>query len=274
MFKTVKKYITTTDGILLYYEIYLTNQASKPQVFLLHGIGGDLDAWQYVNKILLANNISILAMDLRGHGFSTHPLTSPAYQIDNLVNDIMAIMQAEKIEKINLIGHCYGAVIAKHFALKFPFRLNSLVLVSSTYRPPKYLSNTILLKLVKYLSILFAWFSPPPIYPGHSFYPPGKIHKDYEIFGLIRTILRNSWRSYLLTSLEILKLNILDKLAKINIPTLIIVGNKDSIFPLEISQNINKKISNSKLIIIPDGLHNVVLNNSNEVAEEIIKFIK
>lgn len=274
MFLTNKKYITTTDGIRLYYETYLTNQFRKPQVLLLHGVGGDLDAWQYVNIILLINNISVLTLDLRGHGFSTHPLASSAYQIDNLVNDIKIILEIEKIEKINIVGHCYGAVVAEHFALKFPFYLNSLILISGTYRPPKYLFNPLLLNLAKYLSIFFAWFSPPPIYPGHSFYPPGKIHKDYEIFGIIRTILRNSWRSYLLTSLEILKLNILDKLATINIPTLIIVGAKDSIFPLEISQTINKTIPNSKLVIIPNGLHNVVLNNPLKVTKEILKFIK
>lgn len=274
MSQTYKKYLNTSDGIRLYYETYITKPGTKPQVFLLHGVGGDLEAWQYVNKILLANNISILAMDLRGHGFSTHPFKSPAYQIDNLANDVLTILEAEKMENAILIGHCYGAIVAESVALKFPTQLKSLVLISGTYRPPKYLSTSGRLNLAKKLSKLFAWLSPPPIYPGHSIYPPGKIHKDYEIFGLIRTILRNSWRSYLLTSLEILELNILDKLAKISIPTLIIVGSKDSIFPMEISQTINQIIPNSKLTIIPGGLHNVVLNNANEVSEELIKFIK
>ena len=111
----------------------------------------------------------------------------------------------KNLDKIFLIGHCYGAVVAENFALNFSEKLKGLVLISGTYRPPLYLSSRWKITYSKFFTKLFAWLSPPPIYPGHSIYPINKIHKDYEIFGLVRTILRNSWGSYLLTTREIIK---------------------------------------------------------------------
>ena len=96
MNKTNKKFTQTEDGYKLYYEIYsIDNQ--PPEVLLLHGVGGDLEAWQYVKNELLANGISSLAMDLRGHGFSSHPHSFTSYQISNLVNDVQTIITQEKL---------------------------------------------------------------------------------------------------------------------------------------------------------------------------------
>ena len=123
------------------------------------------------------------------------------------------------------------------------------------------------------LGNLLALISPPPIYPKHSTYPPSKFHKDVEIFGLIKTILHNSLRSYLLSSKEILKRNLKLELKNIKQPTLIISGGKDSIFPAPISEEIHAQIPNSKLEIIKDANHVVVLNNINETASYISDFL-
>jgi pimeloyl-ACP methyl ester carboxylesterase len=273
MYQTNKKFVISSDGLKIYYETY-TIANKPPQIFLIHGVGGDLDAWQYVKNKLLDQGISSLALDLRGHGFSTHPYLSSSYHADHLVEDILTVLTQEKINQILLIGHCYGAVIAEQFAWRFPDKLKGLILISGTYRPPLYFSADWQIKLAKFFIKLFTWFSPPPIYPGHSTYPTNKLHKDYEIIGLIRTILRNSWRSYLLTTLEIINLQFKEKLKNIKIPTLILVGDKDSIFPPTISQKMHQEISQSKLEIISEGLHNIVLNNSFEVAEKLYQFIQ
>lgn len=267
-----KKTATSHDGYNLYYETY-NLETGKIPLFFLHGMGGDLDAWHFVRDALLAKGFSAIAMDLRGHGHSAHPRKHQSYNINHLAEDVHTIMRAENINKINLIGHCYGAMVATHFALNFQDKIENLVLISSTFRAPDYLQSKTLRKIAGQLSSLLAHVSPRPIKPGHSNYPIGKFHKDYEWFGLARTIMRNSWRSYLLSSKQIINLDLETELSKINLPTLVIAGEKDSIFPLPISKTIHSKIKDSKFAVVNGANHVVILNNHKEVTTILFDFL-
>jgi pimeloyl-ACP methyl ester carboxylesterase len=168
-----------------------------------------------------------------------------------------------------LVGHSLGAVLTSHIALHHPERIEKLILISSSYIPPPYFK----IPGMFFLFNMLAAISLPPIRPGHSTYPPGKHHKDIEVFGLIRTILRNSLRSYILSSKEILKSDIGTSLHNIQVPTLIISGNKDTIFPTPISLHIRSEIKDSALKVIDGGNHVVILNNAEEVARDISGFL-
>ncbi len=265
--------IKSADGIDLYYETH-KGKSTKPTLFFLHGMGGDLDAWQYVKKPFEEKGYSTISMDLRGHGYSTHPTKNQSYEIDNFVRDILDILNKEKVEKVILIGHCYGAIIALALAAGFGEKLKGLILISGSYHPPLYLNSKAKQKLATAFSKALAAISPKPFKPGHSIYPPGKFHKDYEWWGLIKTIFHNSLKSYMLASNQIVNLNLEDKLTKIKNPTLILCGTKDSIFPLSISQNMHALIPDAKLEIIEDGNHVIILNNVKAVETAISRFLQ
>jgi pimeloyl-ACP methyl ester carboxylesterase len=238
-------------------------------LFFVHGVGGDLDAWQYVKDALFEKGFSSIAMDLRGHGKSDHPYSAKKYKLDNFIEDIITIMDAEKIDKLILVGHSLGAVLATHITLHHQNRIEKLILVGSSYLPPPYFKIPGMFLLFDILAFL----SPPPLSTRHSVYPSGKYHKDVEIFGLVRTIMRNSFKSYILSSKEILKSNILASLKEIKVPTLIISGDNDGIFPTRISESIHSQIPQSQLKIIAGANHVVVLNNINETVRYISDFI-
>ncbi len=271
--KTNSRRTKSQDGYQLYYEKNFS-KTKKPVLFFLHGLGGDLDAWRFIRDQLTQKGVPSIALDLRGHGYSDHPRKFAGYAMDNFVEDVAVIMEKEKLKKIILVGHCYGAITALHFALKHPEKLKKLIVISGSYAGPPYLIGKILKALAAGAANLGAWLSPKPYRPQHSDYPVGKFHADYEWIGLMRTITHNSLRSYALISKEIIKLNLEPRLAQIKTPTLVIVGGKDSIFPAAISRKIHEKIVGSKFKIIPEGNHVVVLNNSDKVADLIYKFLK
>ena len=273
MIETFKNNIKSRDSINLYYETYIVDN-KKPSVFFIHGSGGDLDAWQYIKDITLEKGFSSVAMDLRGHGYSSHPRGRESYRIENFTEDIYSILEKEKLDKFFLVGHSFGTVVVMDFALRYPEKLKGLVILSGTYEPPSYVSNKIFRLLsVKVIDVL-AFLSLPPIKPGHSIYPAEKIHKDYEFYGLVKTILRNSWGSYLLVGKELFNVDLESKISNIKIPTLIMVGDEDSIFPVQISKNIHEKIENSKMEIIKGANHPIVLNNIQIVAQSLVSFFK
>ncbi len=276
MSDVVKKTITSHDGLKLYYEIHglprLVSEAGRV-IFFVHGAGGDADAWEFVRSQLLAKGFASISMDLRGHGYSAHPRHPSRYEIKHLVVDIVTILDQERIEKMILIGHSYGAVVATNFAIEHPERLEKLVIISGAHSAPNYLKSKILKKLSIGIIHALAFISPPAIGDWHSPYPKGKHHKDYELKGLVRTIFYNSWASYLLTSKQNINLDIEHKLSRIKTPTLLIVGTKDSIFPHNISRQMQALIPNSTLELIDGANHVVILNNADETVRLIENFL-
>jgi pimeloyl-ACP methyl ester carboxylesterase len=279
---TVKRKAVCNDGVNIYYEVYRAGNAGngsiaadasanarRPVLFFVHGVGGDLDAWQFIKNALLEKGFSSIAMDLRGHGKSDHPRSRAKYHLDYFIKDVMTVIEAEKLDKVILVGHSLGAVLTTHIALRHQEKIERLILISSSYLPPAYFK----LPGMFLLSDILTAVSPPPFHAGHSIYPPEKHHDDIEILGLIKTIARNSLMSYLLSSKEILKSNIAAYLPDIKIPTLIISGDKDTVFPTPISEYIHSKIPRSELKIIPGGNHVLILNNIDEVTRCITDFI-
>ena len=248
----------------VYYEKHI-GEKKKPTLFFVHGLGGDLDAWKFIVKPLQKKGYSTIAIDLPGHGLSDHPKSAKFYKIQNLAESVKTVMQKEKLKEAVLVGHCFGAVISLAFAASFPQNLASLIIISPSFRPPHYINAEWKKILANHIINIVSFFSPPPIFPGHSTYPLGKYHKDYEWFGLAKTIIKNSLRSYLQSSKQIVNLDLENQLNKIKTKTLIITGENDTIFPLSISERIQSRIKNSKLEIIKGGNHVVVLNNTREI---------
>lgn len=268
-----KKYITSADGMKIYYETCIVD-ASAPVVVLVHGIGGDVDGWQYVRDILIQDGLSTVALDVRGHGYSDHPKSAKDYGMDLLLKDILHVIDAEGFEDVILVGHSGGAVLALNFALHHPQRLSALVLLAGSYLSPAYMRSPMTKRIADGLVAVGAWVSPSHMAPWHSTYPPGKIHKEYEVWGLMRTIAHNSLRSYLLVGRELMNIDLEGWLAEISVSTLIVAGEKDSIYPVEISRKMHERIPDARLEVIKDVNHVLILNAIEEVARHIIDFVR
>lgn len=264
MAATISKIELKHKTVKVYYEKH-TGEKKKPTLFFVHGLGGDLDAWQSIKKPLQKKGYSTIAIDLPGHGLSDHPKSAKFYKIQNLAESIKEVMQKEKLKKAVLVGHCFGAVISLAFAVSFPQNLTYLIVISPNFRPPHYINAKWKKILANHIINIVSFFSPPPIFPSHSIYAQGQYHKDYEWFGLAKTIIKNSLRSYLQSSKQIINLDLENQLNKIKTKTLIISGENDTIYPLSISKKIQSRIKDSKLEIIKGGNHVIVLNNAHKI---------
>lgn len=80
---------------------------------------------------LLPASWQVVAIDLPGHGFSTHRGPGQAYHFIDWIGDVESVLEALKWEKAALIGHSLGGGIAAIFAGTFPDRVTKLVLLES-----------------------------------------------------------------------------------------------------------------------------------------------
>jgi pimeloyl-ACP methyl ester carboxylesterase len=94
----------------------------------LHGVGSYLEAWSGVVEHL-KSRFTILTFDLRGHGQSSK--IKGRYDIDDFVNDTLALVRHVGFGVINLAGFSLGGLIAQRLALAYPDRVGRLVLLST-----------------------------------------------------------------------------------------------------------------------------------------------
>jgi len=110
--------------------IHLLEWSSEGVPFvLLHGFGNDAHIWDDVAP-LLAPHYRTVAIDLRGHGDSSHD-PEQRYDYPSHVDDLERVLATLDIERFVLMGHSFGGRVSTVFAGRHPQRLAGLVLVDS-----------------------------------------------------------------------------------------------------------------------------------------------
>ncbi len=99
-----------------------------PPVVLIHGVAGRASQWDRIVQ-LLAENHTVVAPDLLGHGDSAKPRGD--YSLGAHASGIRDLLIGLDIERASVVGHSLGGGIAMQFAYQFPERCERLVLVSS-----------------------------------------------------------------------------------------------------------------------------------------------
>lgn len=123
--------LTLRDGVLAYR--ITVPSAGAPAIVLLHGLASNLTRWsEFVERTALVRRWTVIRVDLRGHGGSP---TSGAIGFDRWGEDLVTLLDEERLANAVLVGHSLGAQLALHFAARFPPRTRALALIDPVFRP-------------------------------------------------------------------------------------------------------------------------------------------
>ena len=123
------RYTRSLDGTRIAYD----RQGAGRPLLLLHGGGGSRQDWHdagYVQS--LKETFLVIAMDLRGHGDSHRPVDAAAYRTEKMVQDVLAVADANAAERFLLWGMSFGSKIARYTAV-FSDRVARLILLSAQF---------------------------------------------------------------------------------------------------------------------------------------------
>lgn len=98
------------------------SDTGKP-LLILHGLFGNLRNWNWQARELAAE-FSVYALDLRNHGDSPH---SSAMDYQVMADDVLAFIESNALEEINILGHSMGGKVAMQLALVNPHKVNRLL---------------------------------------------------------------------------------------------------------------------------------------------------
>lgn len=104
-------------------------------LLLVHGFtGGRIDFADHLDALADAGWWAV-APDLRGHGGSWHPEDESEYSFDHYADDVWALVDALGWDRLVLLGHSMGGMIAQVAAVQRPEALDGLVLMDTTHGP-------------------------------------------------------------------------------------------------------------------------------------------
>lgn len=106
---------------------------SGPPLVILHGLFGSLDNWFSIAKELV-EHYTLYLVDQRNHGDSPH---AEEWNYAVMVEDLKELFDAEGLEKVLLMGHSMGGKTVMNFAVKYPERVEKLIVadIAPRYYP-------------------------------------------------------------------------------------------------------------------------------------------
>ena len=236
-------------------------------LFLIHGIGAARDAWRFMIP-KLKEHFTVISYDLRGHG--TSPIPSNEFDLEDLVLDLELLRDRLGFDKSHFAGHSLGGMIAPAYARKYPNRVISLGLLSTAAGRTKEDKEKVLM-IIKSMedqsvskilpSLIDRWFTDEFI----KIFPNIVDRRIQQVINTDSEIFMNVFRIYANTEMS-------PWLNKIKSPTLILTGENDGGCNPRLNKFIDKQIPNSKLIVLPNYKHSLLLEAPEKVADTIVNF--
>ncbi|MDX1885959.1 alpha/beta fold hydrolase [Mycolicibacterium sp. 120270] len=114
----------------LVFDVIDAGPADGPVVVLLHGFPETNTMWQPVIERLTAQGYRCLAPLQRGYSGGARPKRRRDYRAAELVEDVRALIDESGAQRVHLVGHDWGAVVAWYVAQSHPDRLHTVAPLS------------------------------------------------------------------------------------------------------------------------------------------------
>jgi 3-oxoadipate enol-lactonase len=263
--------LASVNGINLYYTD--DGKAESPPMVFIHGFPFSSEMWRGQMQMLQDNkkNLRIITYDLRGHGKSD--VGDGQYTIELFVDDLIALLNCLKITKTIICGFSMGGYIALRAIERNPDRFNALVLcdtMSTADSNEAKIRRANSIELVKKEGVgRFAEGFLKAVFAPKTFDT-----KPDVIDEIRKTILSNSPLGVCGALLAMAgRTDTTEALSKINVPTLILVGEHDTVTPPSAARNMHDRIPSSKLHLIENVGHMSNLENSIVFNGHLTKFL-
>ena len=225
-------------------------------LLLLHGGTGCHEDWISAGRDEFLQEYAVIAPDARGHGATSNPQTTITHR--QCAVDTLALLDRLGIRKCRAVGVSMGGNILLHMATMQPDRIDAMVVVSATMYFPEQARSA-----MRQVPL-------PDDQPSHEWERMRRSHKrgDQQIIELWNWIrsLQDSYDDMNFTP---------PVLSKLVAPTLVIYGDRDPLYPVEMAVQLYRAMPRSALWVVPNGRHGPIFGDAaHQFAETALKFFR
>jgi pimeloyl-ACP methyl ester carboxylesterase len=278
-----QRYIET-NGIRLH--VVQAGSKSGTPVILLHGFPEFWYGWKAQVPALVNAGFRVIIPDQRGYNLSDKPKGIKSYHLDELVKDVLGLIQTLGYEKVNLVGHDWGGMVAWMLAYEQPDRLQRMSILNAPH--PLVVRRFLQRDFEQMRRSWYAFLFQLPWFPEI-----GMQADDWR--GAVRA-LRGSGKIDTFTNEDIVKYKEawsrpgamtaminwyralrypmkFPKEMKIRVPTLMMWGMKDAALTHRMARPSLDHVEDGKLIFFPEATHWVQHEAAEEVNHYLIDFL-
>tara|TARA_Y100000992_G_scaffold79389_1_gene50337 strand:+ start:71 stop:847 length:777 start_codon:yes stop_codon:yes gene_type:complete len=240
-----------------------TFDPKKHSIILLHGSGQSHVVWSLTTQFLSDQNYNVFTLDFPGHGNSEGESLKT---IEEMAEWLEKVVIKIGIKNLTIAGHSQGCLVALEYANKFPEKIKSLIFIAGSYEIPvnESLINLALSGDMESLNLMMKWgYGNSKQFIGGN--PLQKIlNSSREVIEVLSVDLKacNNYK------------NGLNAAKKIKCPTFFIFGESDKMIKLEKGKKFSGLLSGSKVHVIKDCGHMIILEKAFEMREKIVEFLK
>lgn len=272
------------DGTRIYYEV----RGSGRPIVLCYGIACPMNHWTHQLRYF-SQNYQTIVFDYRGHHRTPAPKDSANLSMEATGHDISGLLDHLGIQKASFWGHSYGVQVILRFYEMHPELVDNLVFINGFAKNPLHgllglnagepLFRVFKETYRKFPAVLStAWktaiLSPLAI-PISSLVGGFNLSltslKDIEVYA--RGVASMDLEVFTTLFEEMINFDGTPILDKIDVPTLIISGNKDGVTPLAHQELLHERIRDSQFLRVPYGSHCTQLDMPDFVNLRIEKFL-
>lgn len=233
------------NGVQLYYATF----GSGEPVLLLHGPLGNADYWG--NQVqAFARHYHVIVLDSRGHGRSTRDARLYSYRL--LADDVLALLDLLKIERVAVVGWGDGGNIALQLAITHPERLSKAFLFDANFNPSG-LRNDVDESdtFVRYIDLA-----------GQDYLRLSSTPEDYDLFFRSVNLLWGAEPDFAPA-----------QLGSIKAPVMVAAGEYDEVIKREHTEALERLIPGSQLTILPNASFFAMWQQPEAFNKAVLNFL-
>lgn len=263
-------YLSTADG-----DLYFEDSGQGTPLIMLRGLGRSIKHWHGFDA-KMAQHFRVITMDARGIG-KTKRLARYTDTLFDLADDLVLLLDHLGEKNAHIMGVSLGGMIALALALRHPERCRSLIVVNTSIAG----QSTLRLSLgAKKVLLQGATYRRAEIHDLLADILTGQTYASASKEDLATSYKRIAAEeglpqaTVLRQLLGAARFRVRSKLAKMQVPTLIMYGSADRFVPVENSKKLFRLLPHAKLAGVEGGGHELTVDRPDEVEGLIIDWIK
>ena len=243
----------TLDGTIIHYEA----AGDGFPLVLLHGIGSNSRSWRR-QLAALAPDFKVIAWDAPGYGRSSDPSGKPSMRV--YADCLRRFLGAMGLNRIFLLGHSTGGVVAQEFYRMYPDLVRALILADTRYLGSQTVLEQRLNSLRTMTPAQLAQERGPKLLSPNA--PPNLVQEVVSIMSEVRPV------GYEFAARALAESDTRDVLRNLPVPTLLIWGAEDEITPVW-----DEVPTEALLKIIPEAGHLCYIEQParfNEIVKDFL----
>lgn len=255
--------VVTNGAVRIYWRG--DGDITKPALVLGNSLGTDFSLWDPILNALM-NDFYVVRYDMRGHGGSDAPPGD--YTLNQLADDVQAVIAAARLTAYDYCGISLGGMVGMELAARRPAGLRRVVLSNTAAQFDAGIWDTRMeaIKQGGMPAIIDAVI-------GRFFTPEFVAQNSIALRSVRNNVLSQAGHGYSGCCAAIRDMELLPRLAHINVPALVVVGDFDLSTPLARGQKLVESIAGATLVTVPCA-HIPTTEIPERYLQAIVPFLK